>query len=275
MHYHHPNLHQMIEDWVSKCDTCQRQKFGSWGHSELAPQEAAIAPWHEVACNLIGPWTLPIGNDRLTFSALTVIDTVTNLTEVIRIQNKSSAHVALLFENNWLSRYPRPVKCIYDQGNEFIGFSFQHMLQRHGIAPRPTTVKNPQANSICERMHQTIGNTLRLMYSLHPPDGVQTAEQMVDTAIANAVFALRATVHSALQTTPGGLVFGRDMVLDIPLIADLQMIQDRRQEIINQRLIVANRKRFSYDYTIGDEVLKLTYKPNKLEPQATGRHCIE
>ena len=48
-------------------------------------------------------------------------------------------------------------------------------------------VKNPQANSICKQMHQTIGYTLRSMYSLHPPDGVQTAEQMVDTAIANAL----------------------------------------------------------------------------------------
>ena len=120
-----------------------------------------------------------------------------------------------------------------------------------------------------------IGNTLQSMYSLHPPDGVQTAEQMVDTAIANAVFALCATVYSALQTTPGGLVFGRDMVLDILLIADLQTIQDRWQEIINKWLIVTNCKWFSYDYTIGDEVLKLTYKPNKLEPRATGPYRIE
>jgi hypothetical protein len=67
------------------------------------------------------------------------------------------------------------------------------------------------------------------------------------------------TVHSALKTTPGAMAFG-DMLLDIPLIADLQLIQTRRQQLINDRLIVANRKRFSYDYAIGEEVLKLIYK---------------
>jgi hypothetical protein len=69
-----------------------------------------------------------------------------------------------------------------------------------------------------------------------------------------------------LNTTPGGLAFGRDMVLDIPpLIADLQLIREQRQHLIDNHLIAANRRRFSYDYTVGDEVLKLKYKPDKLE----------
>jgi hypothetical protein len=65
------------------------------------------------------------------------------------------------------------------------------------------------------------------------------------------MYATRATLHSALQTTPGALAFGRDMVLDIPVIADLQLIQERRQQLINDRLIIANRKIFSYDYAVG------------------------
>ena len=114
-----------------------------------------------------------------------------------------------------------------------------------------------------------------MLSTLNPPAGVASAQQLVDTAIANAVFAARATVHSALQTTPGGLAFGRDMVLDIPLIADLELIRQKRQQLIDNRLIAANRQRFSYDYSIGDEVLKLVYKPNKLEPRATGPYTIQ
>ena len=86
---------------------------------------------------------------------------------------------------------------------------------------RPISAKNPQANAICERMHQSIGNMLRVFNTLNPPTGITNMQQLVDTAITNAVFAARATVHSALQTTPSGLAFGRIMVLDIPLVADL------------------------------------------------------
>ena len=89
------------------------------------------------------------------------------------------------------------------------------------------------------------------------------------------MYATRCTYHSALKTTPGGLAFGRDMILNIPLVTDLELLQERRQQLIDQRLITANAKRFSYDYRVGDEVLKLVYKPNKLDPRATGPFVVE
>jgi len=45
--------------------------------------------------------------------------------------------------------------------------------------------------------------------------------------------------------------------------------------MIDDRLITANCKRFSYDYAVGEEVLKLAFKPNKLEPRAIGPFTIE
>ena len=124
-------------------------------------------------------------------------------------------------------------------------------------------------------MHQTVGNMLRAMISLNPPDGVDSAKALVDTALANCLFATRSAIHGSLKASPGSLAFGRDMVLDIPLIADWQLIQQHRQQLIDSRLIAANRKRFSYDYHIGDEVLKLTFKPDKLSTRANGPYRIE
>jgi hypothetical protein len=133
-----------------------------------------------------------------------------------------------------------------------------------------STAKNLQANAVCERMHQAIGNALRVLTTMHPPQGIINAEQLVDTAIADVVFALRCTYHSTLKTTPGGLAFGRDMILNLPLITDLQQLQKRRQNLIDQRLIAANTKRFSHDYVVGEEVLKLQFHPDKLEPRTMG-----
>ena len=231
-------------------------------------------PWQEVAVDLIGPWAVNIGNKKIKFKALTVIDTVTNLTEVVRINNKSSAHISNLFHDTWLCRYPIPETCIHDPGGEFVGFEFQDLLVEHGITARSTTTKNPQANSICERMHQTIGNSLRVLTREARPRGVSDARQIVDHAIANASFALRSTYNSAIQTTPGGLAFGRDMILNLPLVTDLQLIQKRRQELIDKRLVAANARRVSHEYRINDEVMKLIYKPDKLDPRAEGPYRV-
>jgi hypothetical protein len=118
-------------------------------------------------------------------------------------------------------------------------------------------------------MHQAVGNTLRVLSTMDPPQGAVHAEQPVDTAIAEAVYATRCTYSSALKTAPGGLAFSRDMILNIPLVTDLQQLQKRRQELINKRLLAANAKRFSFDYQIGDEVLKLMFQPYKLDPRAS------
>ncbi|GAX16309.1 hypothetical protein FisN_35Hu008 [Fistulifera solaris] len=275
LHLSNPDLRTKIEDLVSKCDNCQRNKQPLRGFGHLASREVSAHPWREVHVDLIGPWELTIGGQTTTFSALTMIDPVTNLVELVRIDNKQSEHVAMHFENTWLSRYPKPLRCTYDQGGEFLGTGFQSLLDRHRIRRAPAGPKTPTANAICERMHQTVGNTLRTLETLHTIDSMSTATKMVDTALANCVFAIRASLHSGLKATPGSLVFGRDMILDLPVIADWITIQQNRQQLVDARLNTANRKRFAYDYHVGDEVLKLVYNPKKLATRAIGPYRIE
>ena len=43
-------------------------------------------------------------------------------------------------------------------------------------------------------------------------------------------FAVRITYHNTLQTIPGRLIFGRDMILNTPLIADWEAIRLRDQK---------------------------------------------
>jgi hypothetical protein len=241
----------------------------------LAPREAAAVPWNSISVNLIGPWTLQVGQNTETFHALTIIDNVTNLVELVRIDNKSLQHVANKLEQSWLHRYPIPTSCIYDQGKEFVGWPFTQRLQQYGITGRPTTVKNPQANAICERMHQTVGNTLRVISRLHPPNALPQAQAAVDEALSNCVLALRTSFSSAINAAPGSVTFSREMIFAVPLVADWLLIQQRRQQLIDQRLISANNKRYSYDYQPGQEVLKLAYKPKKLDQRATGPYTIE
>jgi hypothetical protein len=76
------------------------------------------------------------------------------------------------------------------------------------------------------------------------------------------------------MSTPGALSFSRDMVMNIPFIADLTLICDNCQRLIDERVICSNARCHSYDYQTGQEVLKLVYKPDKLEPRAQGPYDI-
>jgi hypothetical protein len=50
------------------------------------------------------------------------------------------------------------------------------------------------------------------------------AQNIVDTYFAVASYAARATFHSILRILPEAWVFQPDMILNIPLITDLQLI---------------------------------------------------
>jgi len=67
-----------------------------------------------------------------------MIDTVTNLVEPTRLENITAAHKGLSFEIQWLARYPRPLYCVHDQGTEFTGYQFKHVLTRYNIRPSPS-----------------------------------------------------------------------------------------------------------------------------------------
>lgn len=274
-HFYHYDLKSQVEDFVSKCDACQRYKLVGRGHGELPPKDAPVAPWSEVHVDLIGPWHITVNGVDLEFKALTCIDPVLNIAELVRINNQSSPHVAMRFENEWLSRYPRPETCVHDPGPEFVGTAFQRILWLNGIKGRPTSVKNPQANAIVERLHQTVANSLRTLAHGHNIANLQDAQDLMDTALATASYAVRSAIHRTLRASPGALVFQRDMILNIPIIADLETIRARRQIVIDENLRRQNLRRHQHDYQPGEQVLVLTFRPNKLEPRAKGPFRID
>ena len=66
------------------------------------------------------------------------------------------------------------------------------------------------------------------------------------------------------------------MILNVPFIADLQSIQDRRQKIVNQNLRRQNIRRFDYDYRVDELVLIRLRVPNpiKVQERLTGPYTI-
>ena len=97
---HHPKLRYHIEKL--KCKDCQKQKLEGRCYGLLPKQEVWIAPWEEVAINLIGPWKVKANGQQVEFNALTCIDTASNLAKLICINNKTAKHICDKFTQSWL-----------------------------------------------------------------------------------------------------------------------------------------------------------------------------
>ncbi len=51
----------------------------------------------------------------------------------------------------------------------------------------------------------------------------------IDTFIDNAAWAICSSYHTVLKASPGATIFGRNMLFDVPFIADWKQIGEYRQ----------------------------------------------
>lgn len=276
-HFHHPNLANEVRKQCDACDICARMKPGHRQYGELAPRDAPLVPWQEVHVDCIGQWQIKVRGVNLAFNALTMIDPVTNLLEIVRVSSKkTSAEVSRAFENTWLARYPRPLKVVCDKGHEFTGFEWEKLLADAQIKKTYITTRNPQGNSVIERTHLAIAQVLRTLIELKPPNSKDEADALIESAFATAMHAARCASNSQLMGhSPGSLAFKRDMFLDIPMMADLLLLQKTRQLKIDERLLRANAKRLFKDYKVGDRVYALTDRKSKVQPVYKGPFEVE
>jgi len=166
-----------------------------------------------------------------------------------------------------------PTQVTFDRGSEFIGKDFRKMIkEEYGVKKKPITVRNPQASTILvERVHQVIGNMIRTfelennyLDETDPWKGVLSA----------TAFAVRSTFHTTLQSTPGQLVFERDMIFNIKHTANWEYIKQRKQQIINKNNQRENAKRKEHVYKVGDKVLLARGTEFKYESPFSGPHEI-
>jgi hypothetical protein len=165
--------------------------------------------------------------------------------------DKSSATVGNIINRTWFSRYPRSQYIIYNNGSEFKPH-FETLCDSYGLKRKPTSVRNPQANAILERVHQTIMAMLGTA-DLDMADTV--SESDIADFLTNAAWAVRSTYHTVLKTSPGAAIFGWDMLFEVPYIADWSKIGEYRQKQTDRNTDRENNTRVEWDYQPGDKVL--------------------
>ena len=92
--------------------------------------------------------------------------------------------------------------------------------------------------------------------------------------LSATAFAVRSTYHTTLKKTPGQLVFGRDMILNIKYIANWEYIRQNKQKMIENNNRAENAKRVAYSYKEEDLVFLLRGTENKYEAPYQGPYKI-
>ena len=183
------------------------------------------------------------------------IDDVKN--GVQTVIDKTSARISQLFNQTWLTRYPRPKKVVFDNGSEFKK-DFIPLLRDFAIKPVPTTIKNLQSNSPVERIHQVIMNMLNTK---------ELDSQTFDyidpwgEILSSIAWAIRASFHSTHQATPAQMVFGRDMIFNLKSLINWKVVSARKQQTVDKANLRENSKRIDFDYEVGQKAYIVRDKP--------------
>ncbi len=103
-----------------------------------------------------------------------------------------------------------------------------------------------------KRLHQVLAQILRTS-ELDMAETITPDE--VNVFLDNTAWAICSTYHTVLKASPGVAIFWRDMLFNIPFIADWTKIRDYRQRQTDLSTARKNSKRVDYDYKIGNKVL--------------------
>ncbi len=101
-----------------------------------------------------------------------------------------------------------------------------------------------------------VGNVLQTLLHGEPPQDVIKEKDFIDEALLIATQAMQTGIHTTLGSSPGNLVFNREMFLNIPLIVCWHAITLKREHLINENLMRENREQKHYNYVPNKKVLK-------------------
>ena len=114
-----------------------------------------------------------------------------------------------------------------DRGKEHLGEFKTMMANDYRIPCNSTRVRNSQANTIVERVRQTIGSIICIFKNAKHMN--LDNENPWEDILSSTMFAIRSTVYTTTQYLPSQLVFDRHAILYINQEANWQLIKQRKQ----------------------------------------------
>ena len=220
--YYWPNLFRDVCEFVKHCQTCQMSKVEQRGPASLMRYRSFNRPWLTIAADMVGP--LP--KSKSGFEYLLVIqDLFTKWIELCPLRKATGAKIVESFEELVVTRVGSPKQLLTDNGTEFVNSNVDKFVKKHNISHITTPVYNPRANPV-ERVNRVI-KTMIIAF-------VKKDHRDWDHHIYDFRFAYNTAFHSSLQATPAFLNYGRELLPEESLRAELEPIEALSEEAVKE-----------------------------------------
>jgi len=138
LNYWWPSMRKSIENYVRKCDSCQRRKTTRKFIAHLGEVEEPIFPFQITSIDVTGTYlTMPKKNRYLP----TFIDHFTKYTEALPIQEQTAETCDRVYATQIITRHGTGSKLITDQGRAFMSSFFRETCKILGTHKTHTTWK--------------------------------------------------------------------------------------------------------------------------------------
>ncbi|MBW0526742.1 hypothetical protein O181_066457 [Austropuccinia psidii MF-1] len=241
--FHWSGMTQSINDYVSSCQQCSRnknihhKKFGL-----LKPLPIPNGPWICLSMDFITQ--LPLSNSF--DSILVIVDSFSKMAVFIpTMSSLTSLYFAHLFIKNIFSKHGIPSSIVSDRGPLFVSSFWTNLCQKLKISRDLSAAYHPETDGQTERVNQILEQYLCMYVSYHQDDW--------NTWLPLAEFAYNNSDHSSTEQSPFFTVYGRDPQLDsVPITQDnpsgklFTKIQSVKQDVKGELEASINRfKRYA------------------------------
>ena len=210
-----PGMSRDVHEHIRTCGRCER--FKDRPNKEEIEQTDAHYP-----LELIHVDFLTIGGKkdaRKDINVLVVTDHFTRYAQAYVTTSQTAITVARVLFTQYFTHYGWPTKLITDQGSQFEGKLFKHLMAEANVRKIRTTPYHPEGNAQCERFNRTLLGMLGTM----PIESKGEWQEWVSAM----THAYNCTISKTTGFSPYHLMYGREP--KIPIDVELNLPSNREE----------------------------------------------
>jgi hypothetical protein len=169
-HYYWPHMRRFINDYVSTCDTCARNKLpkhSQFGH--LHPLPIPTRAWQSVSMDFIVELPPSAGYDAI----YVCVDRLTKMAHFIpTTSNVTAQETANLYLSGVYRHHGLPEDIVSDRGPQFTSKFARELLRLLQIQGNRSTAYHPQSDGQTERVNQILEQYVRIFCHYQQDDWV-------------------------------------------------------------------------------------------------------